>query len=134
MLQKEPHRKIIVFSEFSDTVNYLFDNLKDIFRVFKYTSNDASLKNKKIIQLNFDAGNDTIFQKNDYDILIATDAISEGYNLHRAGTIFNYDIPYNPTRVIQRVGRINRVNKKVFDKLCCFTYTILSDSDFTRFA
>jgi superfamily II DNA/RNA helicase len=37
--------------------------------------------------------------------------------LYRAGTIYNYDIPYNPTRVIQRVGRINRINKKVFDNL-----------------
>ena len=57
---------------------------------------------------------------NDYDVLIATDALSEGYNLHRAGVVINYDIPYNPTRVIQRVGRINRINKKVFDRLFVF--------------
>ena len=55
-------------------------------------------------------------------ILVATDAISEGYNLHRAGTIINYDIPYNPTRVIQRIGRINRVNKKVFINHNLFIY------------
>jgi len=48
---------------------------------------------------------------------LATDALSEGFNLHRAGVVINYDIPYNPTRVIQRVGRINRINKKMFDKL-----------------
>ncbi|OQA64379.1 MAG: ATP-dependent RNA helicase DeaD [Ignavibacteria bacterium ADurb.Bin266] len=54
--------------------------------------------------------------------MIATDAISEGYNLHRAGTVFNYDIPYNPTRVIQRVGRINRINKKVFDQLFIYNF------------
>jgi len=53
---------------------------------------------------------------------VATDAISEGYNLHRAGTIFNYDIPYNPTRVIQRVGRINRINKKVFERLYIYNF------------
>ena len=61
-------------------------------------------------------------QRNDYHVLIATDAISEGYNLHRAGAIFNYDIPYNPTRVIQRIGRINRVNKKVFEHLYIYNY------------
>jgi superfamily II DNA/RNA helicase len=61
-------------------------------------------------------------QDNDYDVLVATDAISEGYNLHRAGTVFNYDIPYNPTRVIQRVGRINRINKKVFDEIYIYNY------------
>ena len=61
-------------------------------------------------------------QKNDFDVLIATDSISEGHNLHRAGTIINYDIPYNPTRVIQRIGRINRINKKVFDELFIYNF------------
>lgn len=122
MINTEPQRKIIVFSEFSDTVNYLYNNLKNTFKVFKYTSSDASLKNREIIRLNFDAKVEPEIQKNDYDILITTDAISEGYNLHRAGTIFNYDIPYNPTRVIQRVGRINRINKKVFDRLYIYNY------------
>ena len=118
----DPKRKIIVFSEFSDTVNYLYDNLKDGLRIMKYTSKDASLSNKEIIRRNFDAGINPDIQANDFDVLIATDAISEGYNLHRAGTIFNYDIPYNPTRVIQRVGRINRINKKVFDQLFIYNY------------
>ena len=61
-------------------------------------------------------------QENQFDVLIATDAISEGFNLHRAGTIFNFDIPYNPTRVVQRFGRINRINKKVFDELYIYNY------------
>ena len=86
-----------------------------------YTSKEASSKKKKIeIAENFDASNKN--QKNDFDILIATDAISEGFNLHRAGTIFNYDIPYNPTRVVQRFGRINRINKKMFDKLYIYNF------------
>jgi superfamily II DNA/RNA helicase len=42
--------------------------------------------------------------------------------LHRAGAIINYDIPYNPTRVIQRVGRINRINRKVFDELYIYNF------------
>lgn len=119
-LRKEPKRKIVVFTEFADTANYLHDKLKDQFRVFKYTSADANKTNKQTIKENFDAGYEV--QKDDYDLLIATDAISEGYNLHRAGTIFNYDIPYNPTRVIQRVGRINRINKKVFDELYIYNF------------
>ena len=122
-LKKEPNRKIVVFSEFADTVNYLFDKLKDEnLKIFKYTSADASPSNKEIIRTNFDAGYKSEMQQDDFKVLIATDAISEGYNLHRAGAIFNYDIPYNPTRVIQRVGRINRINKKVFDKLHIFNY------------
>ncbi len=93
----------------------MYKALKDKLRVFKYSAHDASETNKRTIRENFDAGNKT--QVNDYDVLIATDAISEGFNLHRAGIVFNYYIPYNPTRVIQRVGRINRINKKVFDEL-----------------
>ena len=121
--EKEPSRKIIVFTEFADTANYLGEALKnDNLGVFKYTSKESSLNNKSVIRSNFDAGIKIQNQKNDYQILIATDAISEGYNLHRAGTIFNYDIPYNPTRVIQRIGRINRINKKMFDKLYIYNY------------
>jgi len=121
-LKNDPHRKIIVFSEYADTVNYLNEHLKGSLPVFKYTAKDASLKNKEIIKTNFDAGLPKDKQHNKYKVLLATDAISEGYNLHRAGTIFNYDIPYNPTRVIQRIGRINRINKKVFDELYIFNY------------
>lgn len=117
-----PSRKIVVFTEFSDTADYLYKELKNEFRVFKYSSKDSSLTNKEIIRRNFDAGIRESLMQNDYDILIATDAISEGFNLHRAGIIFNYDIPYNPTRVIQRVGRINRINKKVFDELFIYNF------------
>lgn len=121
-LKEMPSRKIVVFSEFSDTADYLYEQLKNDFKVFKYSSKDASLSNKEKIKRNFDAGIKEQLQRNDYDILIATDAISEGFNLHRAGIIFNYDIPYNPTRVIQRVGRINRINKKVFDELFIYNF------------
>ncbi|MCF6333765.1 MAG: SNF2-related protein [Draconibacterium sp.] len=121
-LKLETDRKIIVFSEYADTIDYLEKNLKNKLPVFKYTSNDASVKNKNIISTNFDAGLPKAKQENKYKILLATDAISEGYNLHRAGMIINYDIPYNPTRVIQRIGRINRINKKVFDILYIYNY------------
>jgi hypothetical protein len=122
-LKADPKRKIVVFSSFADTIDDLYDELKKSgIRVFKYTAKEASKANKETIRLNFDAGVKVESQENTYDVLVATDAISEGYNLHRAGTIFNYDIPYNPTRVIQRVGRINRINKKMFEELYIYNY------------
>ncbi|QZE15249.1 hypothetical protein K4L44_05290 [Halosquirtibacter laminarini] len=121
-IKTEPKRKIIVFSEFADTINYLYKHTKNSLRIIKYTAKDAKASIKETIRLNFDAGVPVNQQKNDYDILLATDAISEGYNLHRAGAIINYDIPYNPTRVIQRIGRINRINKKMFDEINIFNY------------
>jgi superfamily II DNA/RNA helicase len=122
-LKNDPKRKIVVFSQFADTTTYLGQKLANAnLPVFAYSASNASARNKEIIKANFDAGVKDHLQLDEYKILVATDAISEGYNLHRAGTIFNYDIPYNPTRVIQRIGRINRINKKMFNELHIFNY------------
>ncbi|MDR1896453.1 MAG: SWF/SNF helicase family protein, partial [Prevotellaceae bacterium] len=120
-IAREPNRKIIIFSEFKDTVDYLENEFKKkSVRVIRYTSDTTN--RRKEIKENFDAGYKLEQQKNDYDVLVATDAISEGFSLHRAGTIYNYDIPYNPTHVIQRVGRINRINKKIFESLNIYNF------------
>jgi hypothetical protein len=117
-IKEDKNRKIVIFTAYTDTADYVYKHLIEKgLRVFEYTGASASTANKEVVMSNFDAGLEISRQNNDYDILVATDAISEGYNLHRAGIIYNYDIPYNPVRVVQRVGRINRINKKVFDKL-----------------
>ncbi len=116
-LSENPQRKIVIFSSYKDTVDYLYKKMLEsgFSRVMRYTASEATTSNKKTIRQDFDASIPEFQQTNDFDVLIATDALSEGFNLHRAGIVINYDIPYNPTRVIQRVGRINRINKKVFD-------------------
>ncbi len=121
-LKVDPTKKIVIFSTYKDTVDYLDRELKKrgLDRVTRYTASEGTDSYKKEIKANFDASLPEEQQKDDYDVLLATDALSEGFNLHRAGIIINYDIPYNPTRVIQRVGRINRINKKVFDTLEVF--------------
>ncbi len=112
----EPKRKVIIFSEYLDTVKHLSKSLEASFgkRVFIQDGGLNSIKIKEINR-NFDATAKE--PTNNYDILLSTDKISEGFNLNRAGMIINYDIPWNPVRVIQRVGRINRISKKVFNKL-----------------
>ncbi len=60
---------------------------------------------------NFDA-NYQGSQKNDIDILITTEVLAEGINLHRANVIVNYDTPWNATKLMQRVGRVNRIGTK----------------------
>ncbi len=121
-LSRPDKRKILIFTEFADTADYLYEKLlKNKYKVFKYTAKQGTKKdNKKILKNEFDASSDK--KDNNYKILVATDAIAEGYNLNRAGTIINYDIPYNPTKVIQRVGRINRINKKIFDELFIYNF------------
>ena len=121
-----PERKFIIFSEFADTVEGLYEyiqkqNSKSI-KPFLYSSSLRTAERFDTLLSNFDAGLDDSDQSDDFNVLIATDVISEGYNLHRADSIFNYDIPYNPTRVIQRIGRINRINKKVFNELFIYNF------------
>lgn len=118
-LDERSDRKIVIFSTYKDTVDYLYDQLqaRGLSRVMRYTASEGNETYKDLVKANFDASYPKEKQKDEYDVLVATDALSEGFNLHRAGIIINYDIPYNPTRVIQRVGRINRINKKVFDNL-----------------
>lgn len=124
LLNENPERKIVIFSAYADTVEYLGKAIKEvgIERIFKYTAKDSSKANIELLRSNFDAGIKPELQSNDFDVLVATDALSEGYNLHRAGVVFNYDIPFNPTRVIQRIGRINRINKKVFENLYVYNF------------
>ncbi len=112
----EPKRKVVIFSEYLDTVKYLEPILEKHFnnRVLTVGGDLAQSKISEINK-NFDASYKG--QEDKYDILLATDRISEGFNLNRAGMVINYDIPWNPVRVIQRVGRINRISKKVFDEL-----------------
>lgn len=115
-LPGEPKRKLVIFSEYLDTVKHLEKSLKPIFndRLLVISANLTS-KTIRVINENFDASYQE--QQDDYDLLLSTDRISEGFNLNRAGMVINYDIPWNPVRVIQRVGRINRISKKVFELL-----------------
>lgn len=121
-LKQDPERKIVIFSMYADTVNYVGESLVAAgIPTFVYTSANSKSDRVKVKE-NFDAGLLPENQKDDFKLLVATDALSEGINLHRAGRVINFDIPYNPTRVVQRVGRINRISKKVFDELFIDNY------------
>ena len=69
-------------------------------------------------------------QEDRYRILISTEVLSEGVNLQRSNVVVNYDIPWNPTRMMQRVGRINRVDTQ-FDTIYTFNFfpTIQSNNE-----
>lgn len=112
----EPQRKVVLFSEYADTVKYLEPALEKRFGK-KVLTISGDLPSGKIAQINknFDASFQN--QEDKYDILLSTDKISEGFNLNRSGVIVNIDIPWNPVRVIQRLGRINRISKKVYEDL-----------------
>jgi hypothetical protein len=126
------NKKIVIFTAFADTAQYIYDNLS------KWIKNDLNL-NTALVSGSY---TQTTFGKNDYDsiltnfsplsknrskmktapqqgeidILIATDCISEGQNLQDCDYLVNYDIHWNPVRIIQRFGRIDRlgsINSKI---------------------
>ena len=101
--------KAIIFTESKETAEYLFNRIsKEIDpKALLFSGSSSELHRKEVIS-NFDAK--AYDPKDDFRILITTEVLSEGINLHRSNIVINYDIPWNPTRLIQRVGRINRVD------------------------
>lgn len=100
-----PGQKLVIFSEALDTVNYLERRIgrKDVMVI---SAGNRTSQFKTICE-NFDANYKT--KKDDYNIIITTDVLAEGVNLHRSNIIINYDTPWNSTRLMQRIGRVNRI-------------------------
>lgn len=123
-LQNNNHiygHKIIVFTESTETAEYLYNNLTDIYGKKVVCFSGQSSRTLKVeIEDSFNPKNKA--KENDkYDLLITTDVLAEGVNLHRANVLVNYDLPWNPTRIMQRVGRINRVGTE-FDRIYVFNF------------
>ena len=117
------NRKLLVFTTFKDTAEYLYENLSDLAKELDLnmamvsgdvTRTKSRPNNFNAILTNFaprargrpEDGGDEI------DLLIATDCISEGQNLQDCDTVLNYDIHWNPVRIIQRFGRIDRIGSR----------------------
>ena len=126
----EGNKKIIIFTAFADTAGYLYDNVSTYVKA-KYGLNSAMVSGsidgrttcpKLHADLNTvltcfspiskDRDLFSSIPKEDIDILIATDCISEGQNLQDCDYLINYDIHWNPVRIIQRFGRIDRIGSR----------------------
>ena len=112
--------KLVVFSESVDTLTYLYERLNALGRtdVLMITSESRS-RMIVTVKENFDANYKE--KKNDYNIILTSDVLAEGVNLHRANVIVNYDSPWNSTRLMQRIGRVNRIGS-VADKIHNFMF------------
>ncbi len=112
--------KLIIFTESKETAEYLSTHINESFpnTALCFSGGSSEAIRDKVIE-NFDAK--SRHPKDDYRILISTEVLSEGVNLHRSNVVINYDIPWNPTRMMQRVGRINRVDT-IFDVIYTFNF------------
>ncbi|MEA3449144.1 MAG: helicase-related protein [Bacteroidota bacterium] len=116
--EKSPKRKVIIFTEYTDTVKHL----KPFFKrnMDRVLFCEGHIGKGMALKLDADFNAQYPEPEDNCDVLITSDKLSEGVNLNRAGLIINYDIPWNPTRVIQRLGRINRIGTKVFEELLIY--------------
>ena len=123
ILKKTPllkNGKVIIFTESKETADYLAEKIRDEVEPKVLLFTGASLQSvREEVTANFDAR--AYRPKDDYRILVATEVLAEGVNLHRSNIVINYDIPWNPTRLIQRVGRVNRVDTK-FDSIHTYNF------------
>ncbi len=127
----ECNRKVLIFTAFADTANYIYEQLAERIKtecglnVALITGNvearstlklNEKLDFNKVLTLFSPISKEaaTIFPhlKDEIDVLIATDCISEGQNLQDCDYLINYDIHWNPVRIIQRFGRIDRIGSK----------------------
>jgi superfamily II DNA/RNA helicase len=110
---RNPENKLVIFSESKETAALLSEHLQQHFPYRVLTiSADNRKANESVIRENFDANLEPEKQRNDYNIIITTEVLAEGINLHRSNLIVNYDVPWNATRLMQRIGRVNRIGSK----------------------
>lgn len=117
--------KILLFTESTETAEYLCSRIEDELneKTLCFTGSSKKSLREEVIN-NFDARAPR--PKDDFRILVTTDALAEGVSLHRSNVVINYDIPWNPTRMMQRVGRVNRVDTK-FESV--FTYNFFPSDE-----
>ncbi len=124
IVQDHPDEKIIVFSQFADTVNYLTYELKKQGVVKLAAVSGASADPTKLAWRFSPTSNkkqDEIASEDELRVLIATDVLSEGQNLQDAAIIVNFDLPWTIIRLVQRAGRVDRIGQKS-DTILCYTF------------
>ncbi|HAT14644.1 MAG TPA: NgoFVII family restriction endonuclease [Microcoleaceae bacterium UBA11344] len=119
-----PHEKVLIFTQFADTVRYITDNLTKL-----KIANVASVtgKSKDPTELTFrfsptsNGKREKISPEQELRVLITTDILSEGHNLQDSAIIVNYDLPWAIIRLIQRAGRVDRIGQQA-EQILCYSF------------
>ena len=105
---------VIVFTQYTDTMDYLRDKLRQVYgaQVACYSGRGGEQWNGKAWSGTSKENIKTAFREHtEVKILLCTESASEGLNLQTCGVLINYDMPWNPMRVEQRIGRIDRIGQ-----------------------
>ncbi|MBM4089144.1 MAG: NgoFVII family restriction endonuclease [Planctomycetes bacterium] len=122
--RKHPGQKILVFTQFADTVEYLVGQLQA--RGLDHAAaatGDSDNPTKLAWRFSPESNNkrSEVAADDELQVLVATDILSEGQNLHDASIVVNYDLPWAIIRLIQRAGRVDRIGQKA-DQILCYTF------------
>lgn len=121
------HETVVVFTQYTDTMDYLRDQLAQVYnRIACYSGRGGELFDPitKTWQSISKAELKTLFREGErVKILIGTDAMSEGLNLQTCGRLINYDMPWNFMRVEQRIGRLDRIGGRQVVEVSNYFYT-----------
>jgi len=122
--KKHPGEKVIVFSQFADTVRYLEKQLKgrgviNLAGVTGDSSDPTGLAWRFSPESN--EKRDSVSPGDELRVLIATDVLSEGQNLQDCAVVVNYDLPWAIIRLVQRIGRVDRIGQRA-EKLFCYSF------------
>ena len=114
--EKYKNRKILIFTEYADTAEYVAQALTDhgmkkVSPVTGNSGNPTELARRFSPKSNHKKSGEEVTSANEINILVATDVLSEGQNLQDAAIVVNYDLPWAIIRLIQRAGRVDRVGQ-----------------------
>jgi len=127
-LDREGHNRVIIFTQYTDTMDFIRNSLISIHgatvatysgrggEVYDLDSETWTTVGKERVKREFSDDDGQV------DILICTDSASEGLNLQECGALINYDLPWNPMRVEQRIGRIDRIGQQ-YDEVTILNYS-----------
>ena len=127
-LDHEGHNRAIIFTQYADTMDFIRQSLVSIHgetvatysgrggEMYKSDSGSWTHVGKERVKREFAADDGRV------DILVCTDSASEGLNLQECGALINYDLPWNPMRVEQRIGRIDRIGQR-YDEVTILNYS-----------
>ena len=113
-------KKVVIFSVFETTVKYLYGNLRKKFDKVDYISGGEKILTK-IKRFAPKANKAKIKEEDEINILISTEVLSEGLNLQDGQVVINYELHWNPVRLIQRIGRIDRIGSE-HDEIYVFNF------------
>lgn len=121
LTKTHPNQKVLLFSQFADTVNYLSEELhrRGLKKMEAVTGdNDNPSASARRFSPQSNLATEGVSTADELRVLIATDVLSEGQNLQDAAIVVNYDLPWAIIRLIQRAGRVDRIGQQAEEILC----------------